>query len=143
MIQTGQQKLGGYTFYWDPDNMLIPEKKKDVAETKTYGGAAIFEWDAILSGTRVVLEWDSMPSGMYKKLRQQYIETGTTYEWNPQTGGNRYNVRIVDLEGQYFGTVHHDGHFRKNVKLALNIRSMASTSQATTTTTTSTTTTTT
>lgn len=112
-----------------------------VAETQTYGGSAIFEWDALLVGTQVVLEWNFMPKGMYKKLREQYIQTGVDFEWNPQTGGNRYTVRMVDLEGDYFGTVHHEGDFRRNVKLTLSIRSLAATVQATTTTTTSTTTT--
>ena len=141
MIPTGTQKLGGYTFYWDPDIMYIPEKKKDVAVSETYGGSAIFEWDAILAGTKVILEWNFMPKGMYKKLREQYIQTGVEFDWNPQTGGNRYNVRITDLVGQYFGTLLHEGAFRRNVKMTFSIRSMAATLQSTTTTTTSTTTT--
>jgi hypothetical protein len=134
------QTLGGYTFYWDPDVMSIPEKKKMVAVAETYGGSAIFEWAAILQGTKVVLEWDMMPKGMYKKLREQYLATGTEYVWNPQTGGNTYTVRIVGLEGTYFGTVHHEGHYRRNVKLTFDIRSLAAVLQSSTTTTTSTTT---
>lgn len=135
------QTLGGYTFYWDPDVMSIPEKQKTVAVTQTYGGSALFEWEAILQGTKVVLEWNFMPKGMYKKLRQQYLNTATIYEWNPQTGGNTYNVRMVGLEGQYFGTVQHEGLYRRNVKLTFDVRSKATILQSTTTTTTSTTTT--
>jgi hypothetical protein len=141
MIKTGEQTLGGYAFYWDPDNMDIPEKKKDVAESKTYGGSAIFEWAAILEGTKVVLEWKYMPKGMYTALRLMYLQIGTAFIWNPQTGGNTYNVRITDLQGDYFGTVHHEGPFRRNVKMILSVRSLAAVLQSTTTTTTSTTTT--
>jgi hypothetical protein len=140
MIETGQQKLGGYTFYWDPDVMTIPEKQKTVAVADTYGGSAIFEWDAILQGTKVQLEWDMMPKGMYKKLRTQYLQTGVTFVWDPNTGGNTYTVKIEKLEGAYMGTVHHEGQFRQNVKLVLNIRSLSAVLQSTTTTTTSTTT---
>jgi hypothetical protein len=135
------QTLGGYTFYWDPDVMSIPEKQKTVAVAATYGGSALFEWGAILQGTKVTLEWDFMPKGMYKKLREQYLREGTTYVWNPQTGGNTYNVRLVKLEGDYFGTVHHEGPYRRNVKLTMDVRSLAAILQSTTTTTTSTTTT--
>lgn len=112
-----------------------------MAVAETYGGSAIFEWDAILSGTKVVLEWNFMPSGMYKQLRTQYLQTGVEFDWNPQTGGNRYNVRITDLTGQYFGNVLHEGAFRRNVKMTLNIRNLSATLQSTTTSTTSTTTT--
>lgn len=136
------QTLGGHAFFWDPDKMSIPEKQKDVAVTKTYGGSAIFEWAAILQGTKVQLEWDFMPSGTYKKLRQQYLLTGVTYIWDPQTGGNTYNVQIVRLEGAYFGTVHHEGAYRRDVKLILDIRSKAAILQSTTTTSTTSTTTT-
>ena len=133
------QTLGGYTFYWNPDVMTIPEKKKTVALTTTYGGSAVFEWEAILQGTKVVLEWNFMPSGMYKKLRQQYLNVDTVYEWNPEVGGNTYNVRIVELKGEYFGTVHAEGDYRRNIKLTFDVRSMATVSQATSTTTTTTT----
>jgi len=140
MIQTGAQKLGGYTFYWDPDNVTIPEKQKQVAVTDTYGGSAIFEWAAILEGTKVQLEWDMMPKGMYKTLRTMYLQTGVTFVWDPNTGGNTYNVVMEALEGAYMGTVHHEGQFRQNVKLTLNIRSLAAVLQSTSTTTSTTTT---
>jgi hypothetical protein len=142
MIPTGSQKLGGYRFYWDPDTVTIPEKKRAVAVADTYGGSAIFEWPPILQGTRVRLEWDFMPKGMYKKLRTLYLQTGVTFIWNPQTGGNTYTVKIEKLEGAYMGTVHHEGAFRQNVTLVLNIRSLYTIPQSTSTTTTSTTTTT-
>jgi hypothetical protein len=136
MIETGQQKLGGYTFYWDPDNMTIPEKQKQVAVADTYGGSAIFEWAALLEGTQVQLEWDMMPKGMYKQLRTMYLQTGVTFVWDPNTGGNTYTVVIEKLEGAYMGTVLHEGQFRQNVKLTLNIRSLAAILQSTTSTTT-------
>lgn len=141
MIKTGEQILGSYAFYWDPDKMDIPEKQKDVAEEETYGGSAIFEWAAILEGTQVKLEWDFMPKGMYKALRELYLNTGQNYIWNPQVGGNTYNVRIAELTGQYFGTVNAEGAFRKNVKMTLSIRSLAAIVQSTSTTTSTTTTT--
>jgi len=133
------QTLGGYTFYWDPDMMSIPEKEKVVAVTQTYGGSAVFEWEAILQGTKVVLEWNFMPKGMYKQLRQQYLNTNTIYVWNPQVGGNTYNVRIVKLTGQYFGTVLAEGDYRRNVSMTFDVRALATVSQATSTTTTTTT----
>ena len=141
VTQTGQQTLGGYQFFWDPDNMGIPEKQKTVAVAETYGGSAFFEWEAILEGTRVQLEWDFMPKGMYKQLRTMYLLTGQDYVWDPNTGGNTYTVRIEKLEGAYFGTVHHEGAYRQNVKLTLNIRSLAAVLQSTSTTTSTTTTT--
>lgn len=136
MIQTGQQTLGGYQFYWDPDNMTIPEKRKQVAVADTYGGSAVFEWAAILQGTRVQLEWNMMPKGQYTQLRTLYLQTGVTFTWDPNTGGNTYTVKIEKLEGAYFGTVHHEGKFRQNVKMALNIRSLAAVLQSTSSTTT-------
>ena len=135
------QKLGGYTFYWNPDKMSIPEKHKVVAIERTYGGSAIFEWDAILEGTRVTLEWKYMPKGQYNALRDMYLQTGVTFVWNPETGGNTYNVKIASLIGEYHEVVHHGGAWRQRVKMLLDIRSFASQSQATTTSTTSTTTT--
>ncbi len=133
--------LGGYTFYWNPDKMSIPEKKKVVAIERTYGGSAIFEWDAILEGTRVTLEWGYMPKGQYNALRERYLQTGVTFVWNPETGGNTYNVKIASLTGEYHEVVNHGGAWRQRVKMLLDIRSFASQSQATTTSTTSTTTT--
>lgn len=134
------QILGGYTFYWNPDRMHIPEKQKDVSVVKTYGGSAIFEWAAILQGTVVELTWNFMPKGQYKALRELYLQTGTTFIWDPETGGNTYTVRIIGLTGEYFGTVHHEGRYRRNAKMKLDIRSLATTVQATTTTTSTTTT---
>jgi hypothetical protein len=136
MIQTGVQELGTYDFYWDPDRMTIPEKQKTVAVADTYGGSAIFEWAAILEGTRVKLEWDYMPKGMYTQLRLMYLQTGTLFEWNPNTGGNTYDVFIEKLEGAYMGTVLHEGQFRQNVTLILNIRGLHTILQSTSSTTT-------
>lgn len=137
------QSLGGYTFYWDPDKMGIPEKRKSFSRVQTYTGSAIFEWSAILEGTEITLEWNFMPKGMYNALRAKYLQTGVTFVWNPNTGGNTYNVRIKDLIGEYHDVVNHGGAWRQKVKLALDIRSKESIVQSTTTTTTSTTTSTT
>lgn len=135
------QKLGSYTFYWNPDKMSIPEKRKDVAVEKTYGGSAIFEWAAILEGTKVQMEWNFMHKGQYNALRDLYLQTGTTFVWDPETGGNTYNVKIEALTGEYHEVLHHGGSYRQNVKMTLNIRSFASRVQSSTTTTTTTTTT--
>jgi len=135
------QTLGGYTFYWNPDVMSIPEKQKTVAITATYGGSAIFEWSAILQGTKVVLEWEFMPRGMYKQLRIMYLQVGTTFIWNPEVGGNTYNVKIANLEGEYFQNTFYDSKWRRNVKMTFDVRSLSAVLQSTSTTTTSTTTT--
>lgn len=140
MTPTGQQILGSYTFYWDPDHMTIPEKKKDIAVQKTYGGSAIFEWSAVLQGTKVELRWNYMPRGMYKKLRELYIPDGQTYEWNPQVGGNTYNIRIIDLKGGYHEVVQAAGKFRPDIVMVFDIRGLNKILQSTTTTTSTTTT---
>lgn len=134
------QSLGGYTFYWDPDKMGIPEKKKDVSRVKTYGGSAVFEWEAILQGTLVPLEWNFMPKGMYNALRAMYLQTGQTFVWDPDTGGNTYNVKILDCSAEYHEVLNHGGPWRQKVKLILDIRSFAAKLQSTTTTTSTTTT---
>lgn len=137
------QSLGEYTFYWNPDKMSIPEKKKDFSRVKTYGGSAIFEWAAIVKGTVVTLEWNFMPKSQYEALRAMYLQTGATFVWDPETGGNTYNVRIQDLAGEYHEVVHHGGKWRQKVKLAFDIRGFESHVQSTTTTTSTTSTTTT
>jgi len=129
------QSLGGYTFYWNPDKMSIPEKKKNFSRVTTYGGSAIFEWAAILQGTQVTLEWNYMPKGMYKALRLLYLQTGTTFTWNPEIGGTTYSVRINDLTGEYHEVVNHGGYYRQRVKLVLDIRTTVTTAVSTTTTT--------
>jgi len=134
------QSLGGYSFFWNPERMTIPEKQKTVAVAETYEGNAIFEWPAIMQGTQVEMEWEFMPKGMYNALRALYLQTDTTFVWDPETSGNTYNVKIEKLSGEYFITGL-DGHaYRRNIKMTLNIRSRAVIT-ATTTTTTSTTTT--
>lgn len=139
LTQTGVQSLGGYTFFWDPDRMTIPEKKKDVGVQKTYGGSAIFEWNPLLQGTRIDLKWDFMPRGMYKKLRQLYTQVGQTFEYDPNVGGNTYYVKIIELSGGYHDVVNADGKFRADVTLSLDCRALATILQSTTTTTTTTT----
>jgi hypothetical protein len=135
------QKLGGYTFYWDPDEMTMPYSEKTVAEAKTFGGTQIFEWDATIIGKEVVLKWDYMPIGMWNALRRRYLATGTLYTWNPEiAGGTTYSVVIKKLDGSYFKHMREDTEWRRAVTMVLSLRSKVTT--ATTTTTTSTTTTT-
>jgi len=132
------QSLGGYTFYWNPDKMSIPEKKKRVSRVTTYGGSAIFEWAAILQGTQVTLEWTYMPKGMYAALREMYLQTGTGFTWDPKVGGTKFGVVITDLAGEYHEVVNHGGSYRQRVKLALDIRTITTTATSTSTTTTTT-----
>lgn len=134
------QKLGGYTFYWDPDEMTMPYSDKTVAEVQTFEGTQIFEWAATIVGKEVVLKWDFMPIGMWNALRQRYLATGTQYTWDPEiVGGTTYSVVLKSLQGTYFKHLKEDSEWRKDVALVLSIRSKVAI--ATTTTTTSTTTT--
>ena len=135
------QTLGGYTFYWNPDKMSIPEKRKSVSSVRTYGGSAVFEWAAIMQGTVVRLEWNFLPKGMYNALRDMYLQTGVTFVWDPEVGGNTYNVKIVSLSGTYHEVVHHGGSWRQKVLMTFDIRSFASHGQSTSSSSTSTTTT--
>ena len=135
------QRLGGYTFTWDPDIMTIPESKKTVGRVKTYSGSAIFQWDAILEGTEVTLKWNLMPSHQYENLRLKYLSTDII-EWVPGVGSGSFYVAVINLEGEFIEVLNADISYRENVVLQLEIRSIASTTTTTTTTTSSTTTTT-
>jgi hypothetical protein len=135
------QRLGGYTFTWDPDIMTIPESKKTVGRVKTYSGSAIFQWDAILEGTEVTLKWNLMPSPQYENLRLKYLSTDII-EWVPGVGSGSFYVAVINLEGEFIEVLNADISYRENVVLQLEIRSIASTTTTTTTTTSSTTTTT-
>ena len=135
------QRLGGYTFTWDPDIMTIPESKKTVGRVKTYSGSAIFQWDAILEGTEVTLKWTLMPSPQYENLRLKYLSTDII-EWVPGVGSGSFYVAVINLEGEFIEVLNADISYRENVVLQLEIRSIASTTTTTTTTTSSTTTTT-
>lgn len=135
------QSLGGYTFYWNPDEMTMPYSEKVVAEVESHGGTQLFEWTASIIGKEVVLKWEFMPIGMWNALRRRYLETSTQYVWDPEiVGGTTYNVVIKSLTGGYLKNVHEDNENRINVEMRLGIRSKELI--ATTTTTTSTTTTT-
>jgi len=136
------QRLGDYVFVFNPDNMSVVETKKLVGKVNTDQGAAIFEWPAILQGTEFVLSWNWMYETQYSILRKKYIQTGVTFEWNPQTGGNTYEVVILDMNGKYFETLLHGGPYRENVEMLLSVNSQMSTTTTTTTTTSTTTTTT-
>lgn len=136
----GRQTLGGNTFQFDPDETDIPDKKKSVARTKTYTGSVIFEWAAVAEGTFVELRWDWMYDGQYKMLRRLYLQIGKTFTWTLPNGAE-YEVAIVGLQGAYFKHFGPDSSYRRQVRLALDIRSVLV--LPTTTTTTSTTTTTT
>ena len=135
------QKLGGYTFYWDPDEMSMPYSEKTVAEAKTFGGSQVFEWDATIVGKEVVLKWDYMPVGMFNALRRRFLNTGTLYTWDPEiVGGTTYSVVIKKLEGAYFKHMREDTEWRRGVKMTLSLRAKVVVGQTTTTTSTTTTT---
>ena len=51
------QQLGSYTFAFDPDIMDIPEAKKTIVSINTYGGNALFEWEAAIDGAVIELKW--------------------------------------------------------------------------------------
>lgn len=129
-------RLGTYIFEWNPDTITIPEKTKPVSEVKTYQGSAIFLWDVLLQGLPLVLKWNYMSLNQYNQLRIRYM-LGESVEFNPDIGGNSYNVIVVSLEGSYFDVINDDNNYRKNVSMALSIRSAASTTTTSTTTTTS------
>jgi hypothetical protein len=136
------QSLSGYTFEWDPDETSMPYSSKTVAEVQTFGGTELFEWEASIVGKEVVLKWDHMEVGMFNALRRRYLVMGTTYVWDPDIGGNTFNVVIKDFSGKYLRNFTENSsyvNYRENVVMVLSIRSRATT--MTTSTTTSTTTT--
>ena len=131
------QRLGGYVFEWNPDEVTIPESKKTVAIQETYGGSAIFQWSPLLEGAMVELKWNWMPREQYSALRLLYLSTAQV-EWNPQNGGETFFVYVVSLTGEYFPVALADIGYRANVKMILQIRTQGSTTSTTVTTTTST-----
>ncbi len=136
------QRIGSTIFTWDPDMMTIPESKKTVSRVATYAGSAIFQWSDFIEGTEITLKWDLMPAAQYSALRSKYLTTDT-YEWNPGlSGGETYNVKIIDMSGSYVEVLHDDIAYRKDVVIVLDIRSKGSTTTTTSSTTTTTTTTT-
>ena len=124
------QKLGTYTFDFDPDFMDIPRASKQVESLKTWGGNAIFEWSAILEGVTVELRWNWMKKWQYFRLRKMYLMTGQEFTWDTGRIGNVYTVVIEDLRGEYFESILHGPGVwktpRRNVVLRLNIREATS-----------------
>jgi len=136
----GDQRLGSYTFEWDPDEMTMPYSEKVVAEVETYGGTEIFEWTPSIVGKEVTLTWKLMSIGMWNALRRRYLVTGTTYVWDPAiVGGTTYNVVIKKLEGSYIKQLLETKGYREGVSMVLSIRSKSNIGETTTTTSTTTT----
>ena len=113
--------LGSYTFYRNPHTLSIPETKKPVSVVETWGGSAIFQWDALISGQSIEMTWPGMEASMYEELRTLYLEDDSVV-WNPQNGST-YNVIVTNLEGEYIEAGHAESPYRKNVMMTLNIRS--------------------
>lgn len=135
------QRLDDVVFTWDPDVMDIPESKKTVSTVATYTGSAIFQWGEFIEGTEIILKWDLMGIQQYNDLRAKYISTDT-FEWNPDLSGESFNVKVMDMYGEYIKVLQDDIEYRQNVVMTLSIRTKASTTTTTTTTTSSTTSTT-
>lgn len=113
--------LGSYTFTENPQRMTLVESYKDVATVKTYGGTAVFQWDATIAGKDVDLEWDNLSETMYDQLRTLYVDDSTVV-FDPQNG-NTYNVIVKNLEGKYINYGLEDIPVREDVTLTLHILS--------------------
>lgn len=113
--------LDSYTFPENPQYMELVEAKKIVAPIPTYGGQAIFQWDANIQDLSVVLKWDNMTETFWDNLRTKYLSTSSVV-FNPQNGST-YNVICEDLTGSYVQYGLEDIPARKDVELTLNIRS--------------------
>lgn len=135
------QRIGDYTFVWNPDEMTIPERRKTVSSVKTYTGSALFQWGAFIAGTEVELTWEWVSEAQYRQLRKKYLSLNT-FEWNPELGGTTYSIVIKYLEGKFFTTGLYEQPYRKDVRMILEIRETMSTTSTTSTTTTTVTTTT-
>jgi hypothetical protein len=134
------QKIDDYVFQWNPDRMTIPVREKLVAEVNTYGGSEVFQWPPLYRGTRITLEWNYMPALQWKRLRSKYLKTDRTYIYDPDAGGQTYNVTITRMSGKYHDVVHSEGDYRSDVVVQLSIRSLEDADTTTSTTTTTTTT---
>jgi len=116
------QKLGTVTFLFNPDRQSIPLKKKSVASVGTYTSSAIFQWSPIWEGSSISLEWDFMPSAQYEDLVDLYLSTDAI-EFDADNGGDKFQVIVTDLTGDYFEVAGHGLAYRKNVRIQLEIRS--------------------
>jgi hypothetical protein len=126
------QRLGGYTFEWNPDQATIPEIKKTVAQMETYESSAIFQWDAFLVGTKVRLTWSWMSEDQYDALRNYYLDYQNFYRWI-HTEHEAFTVAVTNLTGTFVETALSEQPYRLEVDLDLNIRSTTSASTTTTT----------
>lgn len=116
------QKLGGITFTFNPDRQSLPLKKKPVASVGTYSSSAIFQWTPIWEGSIISLEWEFMPSAQYDDLVDLYLSTDAI-EFDTDNGGDKYNVIVTDLSGDYFEVAGAGLAYRKNVRIQLEVRS--------------------
>lgn len=124
----GNMVLGSYTFDSNPGNMPIIQEALAVAYQTTWGGVAVFSWDATYAGVKLTLEWDFMTTSQYDSLMTIY-KAGAAVVWDPQDGGGKtFQVMVLDLAGEYHLYFENAvGNYRKNVKLTLLILSEAST----------------
>lgn len=113
--------LDSYTFPENPQTIDLIESKKTVAKVETYSGGAIFQWDATIQGTTVVLKWDDISEAFYTALRAKYVSTDIVV-FDPKNGST-YNVIVEDLVGTYVQYGLEDIPHRKGIELTLNIRS--------------------
>ena len=116
-------QLGTVTFTWDPTRITPPEQYKPVASVKTFGGSAVFQWDARLQGAEVELYWDWMGETQFTNIRAVYLATDVV-EFNPNAagGGDTYYVIVKSLTSKYFEVANRDQPYREDVRMVLEIR---------------------
>ena len=116
------QKLGDLTFTFNPDLQDIPQKRKTVSAVGTYTDSAVFQWPALWPGAIINLGWDWMPDAQYDALYALYLSDAKIV-YDPDTGGDKYSVIVMDMTGKYFEVVQADSTYRKDVKMTLQVRS--------------------
>lgn len=119
---TTRQSIGDLTFVNNPNIQTPPEAKKITAAVATYKSSAVFQWEAILSGTLVELTWDWMYEWEYQLLRTMALTTGQ-YEWDTTHNDVLFNVIVYSPNGTYLKNAIANSPFRQNVSCTLNIRS--------------------
>lgn len=113
--------LDSYTFPENPQESDLVEAKKVLAKITTYGGQAVFHYDANIQDLSIVLRWDNISNTFWDNLRTKYLASDTVV-FDPQNGST-YNVIVEDLIGKYVQYGLEDIPHRKDVELTLNIRS--------------------
>lgn len=117
-----KQSIGDLIFYRNPNNMTVPESSKIATSVPTYTGSALFQWEAVLSGTEVVLEWEWMSFTEFDAIRTMFLST-SVYVWVSRYNLLSFNVVIVGLTGTLVENALSNVAYRKNIVCTLNIRS--------------------